>query len=159
MLSKKKLTSPLDSSSSSKSNSRSRSRSRSHSSKLRSNDFNNGKKLEKGTNFQTNSILSRIKKPLNNSDSKEKFVWNKKDEQLKNREDGKKTLEEEERIKQERLAKEIENIRKRKLKTDKVKKTHDEEKVIKQQIQEEESYKKWLEKEEQFHMEQAKLRL
>jgi len=89
----------------------------------------------------------------------EKFVWNKKIEEQRKKEIDPKSREEEERNKKVEMRREMENVQNRRQVREKEQFATGQQKIKAEKETEEEAYKKWLEQEEKFHVEQAKLRL
>jgi len=89
----------------------------------------------------------------------EKFVWSKKLEEQKKKEVDPRAREQEERNKQMEMQREMEKVQNRKEFREKREMASGQQKGEAKKMSEEEAYKVWLEQEEKFHVEQAKLRL
>jgi len=137
--------------------SRSRSRSRSHTPTQRRRATEKASDKNNRLTYKSSSLKDSDRFASENS--KEKFVWGKKIEELQKKGMSQEDLENLEKEKQERLAREIEKVRRNKQAREKDQKITDRVKVNKEQEMDEEAYKLWLAKEEKFHIEQAKLRL
>jgi len=135
--------------------SRSRSRSRSRTPPRRRDDERNSDKHNK---LKVKSESLKDFDRLGSGRDQEKFVWGKKIEEMQKKGISQSELEEIEKERGERLAREIEKIRKKKLERENDQKGPNKEKMNRQDLMEEEAYKRWLEHEEKFHIAQAKLR-
>lgn len=89
----------------------------------------------------------------------EKFVWHKKrDQEQSKMKLTEAQIEERERLRQAEMKRELEKVKRRRIEREREKEARDNEMSMLQRLKEAEMFKEWEQQEDQFHLEQAKLR-